>query len=483
MNLKNQRGQSLIELVIALAVGVLFLTGSIGIIIVSMRIDVQSTASQNASELASEILEQVSVFANADWHNVDGAATSTEYSLSQSLGFFILESGSELVDLDGDNRTYTRSFQIFDVYRDFNNDLVLTPGIFDPSTLRVVATVSWLENGQAAEIVTEKYITRTRNRAFTQTDWSGGPNETLPIQTTTRFSTSTNIGYATSGYISIEDLAVSGGGGSTSNIHPIYKYAWSDIYGWIDFKITDTVTVSSTKVTGYAQSDAIGFIALDCATTPSSTPDICSISDFGIANDGFGDLKGLAWNDQIGWIRFDCEDYPVGIGDQCGTVDYGVSIDSNGDFDGWAWNDVAGWISFNCDNTFIGDTCATSDYKVNTSWGTAPGTGVLTSSIFDTQRIGGAAFNWIMWSGIQPTDTNVKFQIASSNNQLGPWSYLGPDGADTSYYEPGGPDTVVAIKKAYHHNERYVRYRVTLESDPGKTISPTVEDVILNWSY
>lgn len=484
MTYERQRGQSLIELVIAIAIGVLFITGALGIIVLSLRINLQNTGSQNATELAQEILEQFQVLANEDWHNVDlgVAATGTPFYLDQSGGFFVLTPGSETITLTGDPNTYTRSVTFYDVYRDATLAVGSSNETYDPSTLRVVSTVSWTESGEATDLSFEKYVARIRNREFVQTDWSGGPNQDGPVLITTEFSTSTNISYATSGYIIISDLSTSYGGGPFSNIDSIYRYAWSDTVGWIDFKASNTVIVSSTKMMGYALSDNVGSVALDCETTPSSTPNICSTSDFGVANDGLGDLKGMAWNDQLGWIRFDCEDYPSGVGDTCGIVNYGVSIDSNGYFNGWAWNDTAGWISFNCNNTFIGNTCGTSDYKVKTSWGTTPATGVLTSAAFDTERVQGAAFNWIMWRGTQPTETTVRFQIATSDSDTGPWTYLGPDGTGNTYYEPAGKDIPIAINKSYHHNDRYIRYRITLVSDAGHLVTPTVEDVILNWS-
>lgn len=484
MSREGQRGQSLIELVIAIAVGVLFITGALGIIVVSLRVNLQNTGSQSATELTQELLEQVTVFANADWHNLDlaPAATGTPLYLVPSGGFFTLATGTEAIVLTGDTNQYSRSFALYDVYRDASNNIGDENDTYDPSTLRVVSSVTWTESGDVASLVAEKYVARIRNRQFLQTDWSGGPGEDTPVLTTTLFSTSTNIHYATSGQITITDLEVSGGGGPVSNIDSVFRYAWSDVYGWLDFKVTETVVVSSTKLMGYANSDQIGFIALDCATTPSSTPNICGTSNFGVANDGSGDLKGMAWNDQVGWIRFDCEDYPAGIGDTCGVVNYGVSIDANGFFNGWAWNDAAGWISFNCNNTFIGNTCGSSNYKVKTAWGTPPASGILTSSPFDTERAQGAAFNWIMWRGVQPTDTTVRFQIATSDSDTGPWNYIGPDGTSGTYYEPSGKDTPIAINKAYHHNDRYFRYQATPVSDPGHLLTPTVEDVIVNWS-
>ena len=179
---------------------------------------------------------------------------------------------------------------------------------------------------------------------------------------------------------------------ATTNIDATYKYAWNDVIGWIDFYSTGNVNVSSTQLTGCATS-SVGFIALDCATSPSP-PAGCSttFSNWKVTNDGGGNLTGWAYNDAIGWISFDS-------GTASSSYAYQVTVNtSTGDFSGWAWNDIVGWISFNCLQPNI---CATSNYKVKTSWVVLGAlTADLTSSVFDTGVSTGVAINTIMWQGI-----------------------------------------------------------------------------------
>lgn len=189
-------------------------------------------------------------------------------------------------------------------------------------------------------------------------------------------------------------------------------WAWSESIGWIDFYSTDNVNVSASGINGYANSSA-GYIAFDCATSPNGN--ICATSNFKVSNDGAGNLSGFAWNESIGWISFYCGNFVGG----CLNSNYQVVIDGSGNFSGWAWNESIGWISFNCNNSGIGNTCATSNYKVKTSWVATSLTGSLLSSIVDTGVSGGAAFNSIMWKGSQPVGTAVKFQFASANQATG----------------------------------------------------------------
>ncbi len=247
-------------------------------------------------------------------------------------------------------------------------------------------------------------------------------------------------------------------------------WAWNDTIGWIDFYYTGSnINVSSAQLTGYASS-SVGYIALDCATSPTQN---CTYP-YKVSNNASGNLSGWAWNDAIGWISFDSA--------TAGSpYIYQVTISpSTGEFSGWAWNDIVGWISFNCLDI---NNCATSpNHKVKTNWRTVSATGNLISSIFDTQQTNGVAINTIMWQGSQPSGTSVKFQIASSNSSSGPWSYIGPDGSGNTYYTPTGPGFPVQINSAYHSNHRYYRYKAFLTSNTSQTESPRIDDVIINWS-
>jgi hypothetical protein len=315
-----------------------------------------------------------------------------------------------------------------------------------------------------------RYLTRSGSQITEQENWDAGPGFDGPVNDpANQFSSSTNVHYASTSEIYISDFG-GGSSSSTGNIDSVDRWAWNDVIGWIDMRHFENVNVSSTIIQGYASS-SVNEIAFDCATSPSTD---CTYS-YSISNDGNGALSGWAWNENIGWISFNCSDLSI-----CGTSNYAVTVDPDtGDFSGWAWNDVVGWISFNCSNTA---TCATVDYKVSTSWGNSVIEGQLTSAIIDTEVSGGAAFNTIMWQGSQPAGTSVQFQIASSNSPSSSWSYIGPDGTDSSYYEPAGPDIQTKIIRANHNNHRFFRYKVYLDSNTAKTQSPTVQSIVISWS-
>lgn len=108
--------------------------------------------------------------------------------------------------------------------------------------------------------------------------------------------------------------------------------------------------------------------------------------------------------------------------------------------------------------------------------------GTLESVTFDMGATDRGVLNFIIWQGTQPNGTAVRFQLASSENTDGPWVYVGSDGTGTSYYTPSGPGTSVIVRQANHLHQRYFRYKLFLDPDSGNTLTPTVEDVIVNFS-
>jgi len=368
-----------------------------------------------------------------------------------------------------ENASYEKYFYVESVKRDDNGDVVASGGTYDPSTQKIVSVVTW-EDGRSASLVS--YLTRNRDKVFVQDDWSGGEGQEGPISDiNNQYSSAQNITQGTSLtlatttsdgtlYSSTFDTEVtggaafnsilwqgtkpsgtnvkfqiasasssSGGGGSaTGTIDSIYKYAWNDYVGWIDFGYeAGSVAVNEEQLSGYAYNDDVGEISLDCATSPLG--DICATSDYKVTRTtSTGDLSGWAWNDEIGWISFCGGESSA---DCPGDVAYQVNVNlTTGYFSGWAWNDIIGWISFNCSDVNL---CGLADYKV---------------------AVSGA-------SG---------------------WRYIGPDGTSLTYYTPTSANTSSEITLTYHNNHRYFRYKVILSPDGGYTLTPTVESISVNWS-
>lgn len=108
---------------------------------------------------------------------------------------------------------------------------------------------------------------------------------------------------------------------SDGTISDIYKYAWADRTGWLNFAATGgNIHVTDAELTGYIWSDNYGWIILNPSTS-------------GVKNNGLGTLSGSAWGENTGWINFS-----------------GVTIDGAGIFKGTASGDIVGTLNFDCSN-------------------------------------------------------------------------------------------------------------------------------------
>jgi hypothetical protein len=126
------------------------------------------------------------------------------------------------------------------------------------------------------------------------------------------------------------------------------QYAYGENVGWLNFEpnLVDPnvgAQVASDKLTGYIWAENIGWISLSCENTSS-----CGTVNYGVSNDGAGNLSGLAWGENIGWISFSCDNTT-----SCGTVNYGVTIDEDGAFDGYAWGENVGGMNFGIANNYV----------------------------------------------------------------------------------------------------------------------------------
>jgi|GEM_PF-4149437 len=83
---------------------------------------------------------------------------------------------------------------------------------------------------------------------------------------------------------------------------------------------------SSFPITGYAWSENIGWVDLNC----SNTAGLCSTSPFGLTIDASGNITGYAWSENIGWISANPADLAG-----CPQAPCTATITSGGAMNGW----------------------------------------------------------------------------------------------------------------------------------------------------
>lgn len=173
----TQRGQSLLELLIAIGIVGFFIGGAVLSAQLALRLSAQNKNLQTASLLAQELLDNFTVVGARDWHRVDmygvdaRAEAPAQYLVDTSVVPFNIAVGGESVDVDG--VLYTRYLTLSKVSRNAGEaiETVYLPANEDPSTLKVIASVEW---GAGSKVDVAKFVTRFKNNKTVQTDWSGG---------------------------------------------------------------------------------------------------------------------------------------------------------------------------------------------------------------------------------------------------------------------------------------------------------------------
>jgi hypothetical protein len=83
-----------------------------------------------------------------------------------------------------------------------------------------------------------------------------------------------------------------------------------------------------------------------------------------------------------------------------------------------------------------------------------------------------SVWSTLSWSATTPANTAVKFQVAGSNSENGPFNFVGPDNTPATFFTTSGS----SLDQFY--GKRYLKYKAILEStDP--LVTPTVDDVTI----
>jgi len=193
--MNKRSGQSLVEVLVAVVIGVIIITAAVTLITPALQGNTKAMRVQAGSAVGKQLLDNVVVFANANWDNLTALATSSanKYYLNTSSSPFTAATGTENVTVG--STTFNRYFYIDDVYRDSaSNGAISGSGIYyDPSTKKATVIYTW-PAGATATMHT--YLTRSKNSIFHQTNWYGGPGFNEPVTTgTSAFATSSNIDY------------------------------------------------------------------------------------------------------------------------------------------------------------------------------------------------------------------------------------------------------------------------------------------------
>jgi len=158
-NFLLQKGQSLVELLIAMGLAAVLLPALLTGLATTRAGRAQQDQRQQATLLVQESREAVRVIREKGWGSF---AINGIYHPVVSGVTWAFSSGSEQIN------GFTRQILISDVYRDPGGAIVTSGGAIDPATKQIVTMASWNSPFPTSVAATE-YVTRYVNQQYTQT--------------------------------------------------------------------------------------------------------------------------------------------------------------------------------------------------------------------------------------------------------------------------------------------------------------------------
>lgn len=195
-----RNGQSLIEVFVALGVGILIVGGVTGSFLVIGKNNDLSKKNRDATITNDALLDAVKAIADGSWTTLYALnkGTANRYYLVNTAGAWTTSSGSESVVIGG--ITYSRSFYVSNVSRDTSGNIEAIYSALDddPSTQQITVETGFPIGGVTRTISSSFYVTRGHNFVVDQTDWSGGSGQAGPVTAVNnRFSSSVNADFTT----------------------------------------------------------------------------------------------------------------------------------------------------------------------------------------------------------------------------------------------------------------------------------------------
>jgi len=171
-------GQSLVELLVAIAIGTILIGGSVAMIGASIRSYGTVKKHLQTNVLMRQAAEVIQSLVRSDWHSIYDLTKGSDYKITESGNVWTISAGQETDTIN--DVSYKRYFQIYNVDRD-GNDNISETGTDDPSTQKITIILEYGDNYASSSSISF-YLTRSEfNAIFGQTDWSGGDGIDGPV--------------------------------------------------------------------------------------------------------------------------------------------------------------------------------------------------------------------------------------------------------------------------------------------------------------
>lgn len=150
---KKNPGFGIIEILAAVAIIGIAVSALAGFGYFSLKSTENSKRSLSAVNLASESIEAAKSIKEENWNLLSGLVLGSSYHPAKSGSplKWMFAAGSE--NIDG----FARSAVFEAVYRDADDNISIS-GSLDPETLKIISTVSWIEQNQSKQVILTSYL-------------------------------------------------------------------------------------------------------------------------------------------------------------------------------------------------------------------------------------------------------------------------------------------------------------------------------------
>jgi len=201
----NNSGNSLIEVIIALAIFSLLSSSLVSLILGNLSILSNSGNATKGEFLAQEGIEAMRSIKNRAWNELN--INSSAIQINNNEWNLAGEGTSEQID------NFSRTVYLRDVFRDSNNNIIASTSPLassDRSTKEVRSKASWISsrnNNISVELIT--YLSNWNSLDYEQTNWSGGDGQQIYLLSDKFFAQDSNIDISQNGQISLSEVASS----------------------------------------------------------------------------------------------------------------------------------------------------------------------------------------------------------------------------------------------------------------------------------
>jgi len=235
---KPHRGQTLVEIMVAVAVFGLIAGSLLILTLNSLSSSRQGGERTKAQALAEEGIDAAYSIRERAWNEL----VNGNHGVDDSAGYWQFSGTSNTID------QYTRVVTVEDVYRDVSGDIAVA-GTLDLHTKKITSTVTWdVEASRSNEVELVSYFTTWQSADWTQTDWVGGDGQSIWSDTTKYNSDDGGVDVNTAGQVTLDQTLIATG----SNDWP---FDTAGNYTYDSDKIEVTGGVAQLKSLGGGASD------------------------------------------------------------------------------------------------------------------------------------------------------------------------------------------------------------------------------------